>query len=230
MTASVYIIPYSVLMPQAGLETQKDAAVLQVTREQLLTLIRKLLLSVPVDEAWYRNTYPDVNLAIEKGVITSAKEHFVTNGYFEDRLPSKIVVDEEFYTSKYPDVAEGIDDGEMTPPKNISRPMASAKGACHSGFEQRSVTRPRWTTADVSLAPAEPPLECIFSQQYSTHREVYSIALLKIQSCRGKIPYQICLPTATGKRCCVLKYARSAERRTTSWRAEVQFRGAECRY
>jgi hypothetical protein len=45
--------------------------------------------------------------------VKSAKDHFVSNGYFEGRLPAKVVVDEDFYITHYPDVAEGIHDGEI---------------------------------------------------------------------------------------------------------------------
>jgi hypothetical protein len=57
--------------------------------------------------------YSDIDRAIESGEVLSAKKHFVSDGYFEDRLPSKVLVDEEFYTRRCPDVAQRIDDGEI---------------------------------------------------------------------------------------------------------------------
>ena len=79
-----------------------------------MSLVRKLLNAVTVDEDWYRKTYPDVDQAIASGATSSAKEHFTASGYFEGRRPAKIVVDEKFYISKYPDVAEGIEFEEIT--------------------------------------------------------------------------------------------------------------------
>jgi len=114
MNTSTYVIPFNALLKQVGLAgALNDSQGAHVTQEQLLTLIRKLLISVPVDEKWYIATYPDVEQGIQSGSVKSAKDHFVSNGYFEGRLPGKVVVDEDFYISKYPDVAEGIDEGEI---------------------------------------------------------------------------------------------------------------------
>jgi hypothetical protein len=114
MNGNVYILPYNLLLKHIGVsEHQLGEERLDLTRDQLFTLIRKLLVFVPVDEAWYRSTYRDIDEAIQAGVVGSAKEHFVSNGYFEGRLPSKIVVDEAFYISQYPDVADSIDDGHV---------------------------------------------------------------------------------------------------------------------
>jgi hypothetical protein len=114
MSASSYILPYSILLKQVGVANGADNSDrVELTRDQLLSLIRGLLGAVSVDEAWYKTIYQDVEQAIQSGSVGSAKEHFVSNGYFEGRLPSKVVVDEAFYISKYPDVAEGIGDGEI---------------------------------------------------------------------------------------------------------------------
>lgn len=114
MNTSSYVVPYAVLLKQIGLTGEpRDGERVELTRDQILALIRKLLVSIPVDEVWYKSIYQDVEQAIQSGAVKSAKEHFVSNGYFEGRLPSRIVVDERFYMSRYPDVAEGIDDGEI---------------------------------------------------------------------------------------------------------------------
>jgi hypothetical protein len=114
MSKSGYIVPYNLLLRQVGLDDHlDDGERIELTREQLFALIRKLLASIPVDESWYTTTYKDIDEAIHAGQVSSAKEHFVSNGYFEGRLPGKIVVDEAYYISQYPDVAEGIDEGEI---------------------------------------------------------------------------------------------------------------------
>ncbi len=114
MSASSYVIPYGVLLKQIGIaqEPLEDNKIV-LTRDQLASLVRAFLVSVPVDEAWYTATYQDVEQAIQCGTAKSAKEHFVANGYFENRLPAKVLVDADFYVSTYPDVADGISDGEI---------------------------------------------------------------------------------------------------------------------
>ncbi len=114
MFKSSYVIPYRLLLEQVGIGGHaSDDEILHLTREQIASLIRKLLASIPVDENWYKETYKDIDEAIQAGVVGSAKEHFVSDGYFEGRLPGKIIVDEKFYVSEYPDVAEGIAEGEI---------------------------------------------------------------------------------------------------------------------
>jgi hypothetical protein len=113
MIKAGYVIPLSALLQEAGLPARIGEGSLQLTRDQLFNLIRKLLASIPVDEAWYKATYPDVGEAIDAGEIGSAKEHFISSGYFEGRRPAKVTVDAEFYLARYPDVAEGVEFNEI---------------------------------------------------------------------------------------------------------------------
>lgn len=68
---------------------------------------------VPVDENYYRLLYPDVGEAVDKGLLTSARHHYIEFGYFENRLPFRIEVDEEFYLRSYPDVRAAVDVGRL---------------------------------------------------------------------------------------------------------------------
>jgi hypothetical protein len=114
MNDKAYILPYHLLLKHIGVPDHLlGEERLELSRDQIFSLIRKLLVFVPVDEGWYRTTYKDIDEAIQAGVVGSAKEHFVSNGYFEGRLPSRILVDETYYISQYPDVAESIDDGHV---------------------------------------------------------------------------------------------------------------------
>ena len=72
-----------------------------------------MIADMEVEEQWYLQQYPDVAAAIAKGLIKSAKTHFVTDGYFEGRLPCPIKVDEKWYLQQYPDVAESVHSGEI---------------------------------------------------------------------------------------------------------------------
>ena len=115
MTKSTYVVPYSALLKELGIQTHlRDDDTVELTGDQLRSLVKRLLVYVSVDEAWYRSMYSDIDRAIRSGEVPSAKEHFVSDGYFEDRLPSKVQVDAAFYTRRYPDVAQRIDDGEIT--------------------------------------------------------------------------------------------------------------------
>jgi len=61
---------------------------------------------VPFVEQDYLDMYPDVKKQIDSGVLDSGKQHYVANGYLEDRLPFKISVDEIFYLEQYKDLKE----------------------------------------------------------------------------------------------------------------------------
>jgi len=114
MNKSTYVISYSALLMELGIDARlRDEDIVELTGDQLRSLVKRLLVYIAVDETWYRSTYSDIDRAIRSGEVPSAKQHFVSDGYFEDRLPCKVLVDEEFYTRRYPDVAQRIDDGEI---------------------------------------------------------------------------------------------------------------------
>jgi hypothetical protein len=68
-----------------GLDPRSDLYPANVPWRSVLDLIRLFLTQYPVDEAWYRITYPDVDAAITSGDLLSAKSHFIENGFFEGR-------------------------------------------------------------------------------------------------------------------------------------------------
>jgi methylase of polypeptide subunit release factors len=103
MSTSSYVIPFKVLLKQIGLLDDFGNKPIELTLDQLLSLVRVLLASVPVDETWYQTAYPDVAQAIQSGAVKSAKAHFVSHGYFEGRLPAKVPTDKAFYASQYPE-------------------------------------------------------------------------------------------------------------------------------
>lgn len=71
-------------------------------------LMARRLIDVPVDEAWYLTTYPDIKDAIAAGAVRSATHHYARFGYFEHRMPRYIVVDPIWYLEAHPDVSEAI--------------------------------------------------------------------------------------------------------------------------
>lgn len=76
-------------------------------------ILRAALQTVPVDEAWYIARYQDVQMAIEEGTLSSAKNHYVDDGYFEGRLPFAIGVDEDYYREVNMDVDLAIESGDI---------------------------------------------------------------------------------------------------------------------
>lgn len=107
-----YVPPYELVRTRLGFDGREHAKA-EVTIDQMERALRLLLPAVPVDEPWYRRTYPDVADAIDAGLFKSAHDHFVQNGWFEGRRPYEIEVDEDWYLANYDDVAEGVETGEI---------------------------------------------------------------------------------------------------------------------
>lgn len=85
------IPPFSSLNEGIAPDNHNDGSWIKMSYDGYRALIRKLLIAVEVDEGWYRDRYPDVDQAIRDGAIKSARDHFISSGYFEGRLPSGVV-------------------------------------------------------------------------------------------------------------------------------------------
>ncbi len=107
----IYLPPFAALRNSVRLVSSKGQIKGDLTYDDFLDLVKKLLVVVPIDEAWYRATYPDVDAAIRAGTYRSARQHFVEHGYFEGRRPFEIEVDEAAYLRRYPDVADSVGKG-----------------------------------------------------------------------------------------------------------------------
>jgi hypothetical protein len=108
-----YLPPFEGLKTFLNFAAVNGELTVSASYTQFTTLIRTLLRGIEVDETWYLNQYPDVAEAIRKGIITSGKEHFLNDGYFEGRMPFPIAVDEAWYLEQNPGVAEHIARGEL---------------------------------------------------------------------------------------------------------------------
>jgi hypothetical protein len=107
-----YVTPFDVIKRELNLLAMQGTVRINITYDEFLSIVKRLIEAIDVQEDWYLTTYPDVAEGIGAGVQRAAKEHFVQHGYFEGRLPYQIPVDETWYLRNYPDVAEGIDKGE----------------------------------------------------------------------------------------------------------------------
>lgn len=82
-----------------------------VDKNFMIALMSKRLSAIKFDENWYLAKNPDVKEALSRGIVTSAKDHYVLSGYYEHRMPFPIIVNEKWYLQAYPDVAEAIQKG-----------------------------------------------------------------------------------------------------------------------
>jgi hypothetical protein len=81
---------------------------LAVDEHFIAQLLMPGLEKIHVDEEWYLVAYPDVSAAIKRGVVPNAKAHYCQFGYYEHRMPHRVLVDEPWYLSEYPDVRDGV--------------------------------------------------------------------------------------------------------------------------
>ena len=100
-------LPLKALMPSY----RNNGDMVTCSSSDFKRVLYLLLVTVPVDEAWYLSTYPDVKKEFDAGHIASAAEHYRLSGYFEGRFPSKPQVDEDWYLKQYPDVKAGVAKG-----------------------------------------------------------------------------------------------------------------------
>ncbi|WP_166144823.1 hypothetical protein [Methylosinus sp. RM1] len=82
-----------------------------IPKEAFLHLLKAAIANVRFDELWYLEKYEDVQSALALKLLSSAKQHYLLYGYFEDRLPYAIKVDEKFYLAENPDVREAVESG-----------------------------------------------------------------------------------------------------------------------
>ena len=113
-----YLVPFGVIRNSMKLTAADDTLRVDMTYDDIVNIIKSLLICVDVDEEWYCRTYPDVGAAISAGDWSSAKAHFIENGYFEGRLPFQVKVDDEWYVRAYGDVAQGIKSGVLLSPQD----------------------------------------------------------------------------------------------------------------
>ena len=108
-----YLPPFDFLKSKATVDTVAGQTMVHMSNDELVEMLRSIIINMDIDEAWYLRRYPDVAEAVRAGTFKSAKEHFVNNGYFEGRQPFPMTVDEEWYIAENPAVAEAIREGQM---------------------------------------------------------------------------------------------------------------------
>lgn len=106
-----YLPPFELIRRSVEISTVRGELRVTVSYENFVKILKTLIRGIEVDEAWYVRTYEDIGNAIKEGIVRSARQHFIDDGYFEGRLPFPIVVDELWYLKENPDVAESVRTG-----------------------------------------------------------------------------------------------------------------------
>ena len=110
-----YLPSFAVIQRSVELSKAKGQLIATASYENLLRMIKLPLSTAEVDEGWYSDWYPDVADAVAEGIVASAQQHFIDNGYFEGRLPFAMPVDEAWHKNESPNVAERIRNGSEVP-------------------------------------------------------------------------------------------------------------------
>jgi hypothetical protein len=104
-------VPFAAIEPTLEVLPDRLGLQVRIDEEALRQILRGCLQAIPVDEVWYRGTYPGIAEAIAKGDVEDAAQHFVRHGYFEGRWPYEMPLDEYWYLGRYPDVKTALDGG-----------------------------------------------------------------------------------------------------------------------
>lgn len=103
--ARPYVPPIDLLLE--GLEiTERSLSepIAAVSTQFLRFLLSELARGAPFDAGWYGTQYPDVREAGSALGADWLHNHFITQGYFEGRLPQEPALDADWYFRHYADV------------------------------------------------------------------------------------------------------------------------------
>jgi hypothetical protein len=104
-------VPFAQLATRLRIYPTRGHLQADIARDDFVDWIKIILTAVPVDEAWYRATYPHAAKVIDDGEFPSVTNHYAERGYFDGCLPFNVVVDEDWYVSRYEHVRTGLDRG-----------------------------------------------------------------------------------------------------------------------
>lgn len=108
-----YLPPFEILKGFLKVGTTNGELRVSGSYEDFVNMLRRMIAGVEVDERWYLERYPDIADAIQKGVVSSAQQHFVNDGYFEGRQPFAIHVNERWYLTQNAGVADYVRQGKL---------------------------------------------------------------------------------------------------------------------
>jgi hypothetical protein len=107
------VLPFDIICRKLP-DFYEGSEVVMVPLDLLKLLLIGTLHSETLDEGAYLSANPDVESAIRRGEVDSAKTHFLRYGYFENRAGFAEEFDEEYYLERNPDVALAVEEGVWT--------------------------------------------------------------------------------------------------------------------
>jgi hypothetical protein len=102
------VTTYATLLNNKLVIPSVSAPYVSVDQHFFFRLMKGVVKNISVDENWYLAKNPDVAEAIKRGAVKSGREHYLCFGYYEHRMPYKIVVVETWYLKSYPDVQAAV--------------------------------------------------------------------------------------------------------------------------
>lgn len=108
-----YVPPFELLKAYMKFSQVDGTPTISCSYEDYLAMLRRVIAGIEVDEDWYLRRYPDIADAIAQGIVKSAQEHFVNDGYFEGRQPFPIRVNERWYLMNNVGVADYVRQGKL---------------------------------------------------------------------------------------------------------------------
>lgn len=108
-----YLPPFDSIRRSVEIHTVRGELRVNIPYQEFIKLLRLMMTGIEVNEAWYLGAYDDIATAVEAGGVASARDHFLSDGYFEGRLPFPIKVDEAWYLQQNPDVEASVRTGAV---------------------------------------------------------------------------------------------------------------------
>lgn len=121
------VVPYSEYLKNKKIISIVDESV-TLDRGFFLELMEPVLSRIRFDPDFYRNAYEDIRKAEDQGLIRDLHRHFLSFGFFENRLPSFVEVEGGFYAREYPDIAVAIIEGRVASAQKHFETVGYAEG------------------------------------------------------------------------------------------------------
>lgn len=111
----MFVPPYQIMAEaiRPSLDGPRVTERVLLPRAMFQLMLRLLLEQVPFDEQDYLSRNPDVAEAVARGDVPSARQHFVSKGYFEGRSGGCPIVDDDWYLKANADVAREVRKGAI---------------------------------------------------------------------------------------------------------------------
>jgi hypothetical protein len=120
--------PFARLKAKMRLFPRRGQLRVGIECDAFLDWIKAILQAVPVDEAWYRATYPKAAREIDAGLFMSISDHYAGRGYFENCLPRDCAVDERWYLATYATARQARENGQIASAKEHFMRVGYAQG------------------------------------------------------------------------------------------------------